>query len=500
MPDSPSPSQQPAARHTPRSPRHAELRAYLADLYARLIASSAPPDHFIGGYFRLRPNIVGGARGFLAATLYALLRQRYRTLALWRWAGRTEPRFPWPEPGSIPAEAPPPGLEAGLAIHRWLREDMGESPADALELAREALELARALPAPKNPGAPAPVWSPGNELDEFAQALEADPDLKAAPDEERLGARLSLPSDLVARWRARFGDEALAKLGQAFRETAPLDLRVNTLLTTPQEVAASLAEEGVETFPAPYSPHGLRLARKSSLKKTKAWRRGWIETQDEGSQIVALALSPEPGWRVLDACAGGGGKSLHLIALMEGRGEVVARDIDSARLDAIGKRAARCRAEESISRWGPGEPPPPAASFDAVLIDAPCLGLGTLRRNPHFACFGPLGQRLKDIRRAQREILEEYCPLTRPGAALVYAVCSFEPEETTELIDAFLADHPEFEPDPLEPVFRRRGMEALLKGMPPGAWRLTLLPHERQTDGFFICRLRRRPAPAKPRT
>jgi 16S rRNA (cytosine967-C5)-methyltransferase len=385
------------------------------------------------------------------------------------------------------------GLEAGLSLYRWLREDMGEPADEALALARESLEIAQNLPPLKNVTAPtAPAFPPGDELTEFADSLERDPDLAGAPEDERLAAKLSLPADLTARWRERFGLEDLEKLGKAFGKTAPLDLRVNTLRASREEVAESLASEGVETFPTPYSPHGLRIARKASLKRTKAYRNGLVETQDEGSQLVALALSPKPGSRVLDACAGGGGKSLHLAALMEGKGEVVARDIDAARLEAIGKRAGRGQVENMISRWGPGDPSPAEGSFDAILIDAPCLGLGTLRRNPHFACFGPLGDRLRDIHQAQRDILEQYCALAKPGGVLVYAVCSFEPEETTELLEAFLADHPDYEPDPLAPVFREQGMDKLADEVGDDAWSLALLPHERETDGFFICRLRRR--------
>jgi 16S rRNA (cytosine967-C5)-methyltransferase len=480
-----------ASERVPRSPRHAELRGFLADLYARVLTAQGPPDHFIGGYFRLRPSIVGGARGFLAATLYALLRQRVRTLLLWRWAERNgSPRFAWPEPGVPPTDAAPPGLEAGLALYRWLREDLGEPFEDALALAREALDIAATrLPAPAA-GDVAPVFAPGRELEEFAAAIESDGALRGAPEIERFAARVSLPTDIAARWSERFGAENAERLGLSFHEAAPLDLRVNTLRVSREKAVGLLAKEEIEASPTPWSPQGLRVARKASLKRSAPYRDGLIETQDEGSQIVSLALSPKPGMRVLDACAGGGGKTLHLASLMEGRGQIVARDIDPPRLEAIAKRLGRARLGGFVSLWGPDDPPP-AEGFDAILVDAPCLGFGTLRRNPHFAWFGPLPKRLEETSRAQRAILEQYAPLAKPGGIVVYAVCSFELEETSGLIDSFLAAHPEFERDSLATPFGAHGMERLIEGSADPA-SITLLPTEHGTDGFFVCRLRRK--------
>jgi len=469
----------------PRSPRHDDLRARLMELYALVVALPVPSDQVIATYFRHHRQLPPGARGFLAATAYALLRQRVRLMHQWQWAGLQSPRFPWDDPGEIP-RALPPGAEGALAVLRWLMEDMAAPRTEALKLVASALDAAATWPPNREfPDDPRPPGTAEalNSLRPWSEDLEADRDLRHAPPEVQLAARLSLPGDMLARWVARFGEEETAKLAKALAEPAPLDLRANSLKGTRDELAKKLEALEYPTLKTLLSPHGLRVIKKANLFKLDLFDEGLFEVQDEGSQLVALGLDPKPNWRVLDACAGGGGKTLHLAALMENRGEIFAHDTDAERLEPARKRLRRA----GIHNVRFAEPGQAAAvgPFDAVLIDAPCLGLGTLRRNPGLAWRGPLQRRLGEVEALQRACLESYAPLVKPGGSLLYAVCSFEAEETLDLLPVIEAMG--FKPSPLGPRLVRNGVRDLAEGL----HHLTLLPHVHGTDGFFMARFER---------
>lgn len=468
-------------RDLPKTPQHDDLRGHLLELYARLNAAIAPPDQVIARYFRLRPALPNAARGFLAATVYALLRNRIRTLLLWQWAGRSEPRFAWEVPSAIPPVLTPVE-EAALALARWMTDDLQAEPAEARSLVDAAIAKFRTRPLPEGEFPPPETGQPEKCTASFLQAFPAGAQLAQAPSDVRRCARLSMPADILARWTERFGYDAASALAHASREPAPLDLRVNRIKGSRDEAAALLAREGLEAAPASYSPDALRLSSKTNVFRTQAFREGWFEVQDEASQLVGFALDPKPTWRVLDACSGGGGKSLHLAALMMNRGEVYVHDIDAGRLEPQRKRLRRAGLH-NVRFLEPGMAAS-AAPYDAVLIDAPCLGFGTLRRNPDLAWRSPLGGRLEEIAALQRECLRAYAPLVRPDGILVYATCSFEPEET----DAVLAGLEGFAPDSLQRPLGRHGLEQLASG---GAHTLLMLPSIHGTDGFFVARLRR---------
>jgi 16S rRNA (cytosine967-C5)-methyltransferase len=475
-------------RSLPKTPKHDDLRAHLLELVARLLAAPAPPDQVIARFFRLRHDQLPPApRGFLAATAYALLRRRLRTLMLYQWAWRDAPLFPWPEPGAVPAVLTSVE-EAAAGLCRWMIEDLGATADEARRLADAALSRLRRREYPDGEFPLPPLGSPEKIVADLANRLPPDPTLARAPEAVRRAARLSLPADIVDRWAARFGDVEAEALGLALGEPAPLDLRVNTLRGTREECLARLVAEDLPAgAPARLSPHGLRLVDKANVFRSKAFDEGWFEVQDEASQIVAFALDPRPTWRVLDACSGGGGKSLHLAALMKNRGEVFAHDTDAARLEPQRKRLRRAGVH-NVRFLEPGTAAA-SAPYDAVLIDAPCMGLGTLRRNPDLAWRGPLPDRIAQVGALQRDCLRAYAPLVRPGGVLVYATCSFEPEETTLLLEEFLAASPDFRPEPLAQPLERHGIGFLLPA--PADATLTLLPHRHGTDGFFIARLRR---------
>lgn len=264
---------------------------------------------------------------------------------------------------------------------------------------------------------------------------------------------------------------------EALLERAPLDLRVNR---SRGDRAAIAAELGAEL--SPHSPTGLRLPEGTQIEASDAWTRGLIEIQDEGSQLIAQAAHAAPGMTVLDLCAGAGGKTLALADAMEGAGRLIASDSNRARLSRLMPRAERMGAGFVETRLlDPGQEAAVLTDLDGlcdvVLIDAPCSGTGTWRRNPE-ARWRLNPARLTQLMELQARLIEIAAPLVKSGGALVYAVCSLLDEEGRDQLDAFLARHPDFKAD----------QQPFIAGRPKGAGKL-LTPAHDQTDGFFVARL-----------
>ena len=303
--------------------------------------------------------------------------------------------------------------------------------------------------------------------------------------------KLDLPDWVLPGFRFRFG-ERLAEEAAAMEAEAPLDLRANLLKTTREAAAAALAAEGIETRPTAHSPWGLRLPSRRPVTQTKAFLEGLIEVQDEGSQLIALLTDARPGMRVLDLCAGAAGKTLALAATMQNRGRITACDVSVPRLEGAVKRLARAGADnverhllEPGDRWAKRR----AGQFDRVLVDAPCTGTGTWRRNPD-ARLRTTPTDLAELCAKQGEILAIGADLVRPGGRLVYATCSLLPEEDEAQVQAFLDRHPDFTVMPLAEAWAA----AEAPGAPPaeGPYLVTT-PARHGTDGFFAAVLQRKP-------
>lgn len=299
--------------------------------------------------------------------------------------------------------------------------------------------------------------------------------------------RLNVPDDIHAAWLAELGPPETARLADALKGQAPVDLRVNTIKAGRDEARAALAAAGAESTPTSYAPAGLRLGKRVALQSLAPFRDGWVEPQDEGSQLLALLLAAKPGERVADWCAGAGGKTLALAAQMQDRGELVAMDADPARLDRMRPRLQRagvhCVRLRAMSPPSMQERPEP---FDAVFVDAPCSGTGTWRRQPEA--------RLKSLEvpaltRLQGDILAAAAVQVRPGGRLVYATCSLLRVENEGVVERFVATHPDFVVDDAGAVLAAQGIDL------PGRY-LKLYPHRHGTDGFFGACLRRAPASA----
>jgi 16S rRNA (cytosine967-C5)-methyltransferase len=297
---------------------------------------------------------------------------------------------------------------------------------------------------------------------------------------------------------AVFGEDRVAET-QAMASRAPLDLRINTLRGKREKVLPRLAHLGAR--PTPWSPLGLRIelgadARNPGIQAEEDFVKGAIEVQDEGSQLAALFSAARPGEQVIDLCAGAGGKTLALAAMMEGKGRLIATDRDKRQLAPIHERLSRAGVHNAEVRSPRGEADPVSdikASADLVLIDAPCTGTGTWRRNPDAKWRmrpGALEVRLKD----QAEVLDRAAGLVKPGGRIVYVTCSVLPVENGEQVKAFVARHPEFSVVPPEQTAAVLGDKAAdfaaAALASPEGWLMT--PRRTGTDGFFVSVLKRR--------
>jgi len=327
----------------------------------------------------------------------------------------------------------------------------------------------------------------------LARAVDgADARISAIADPvERLAIASSLPRWIAERFVTELGEREAAALAAAMNARAPLTVRANTLRTDRDALRDQLAEEGVSAIATRYSPWGLVLDGHANAFALRAFQEGLFEIQDEGSQIIALALAARPGQKVVDACAGAGGKSLAIAAEMHGKGSLVALDVEAGRLDEARRRARRAGVHNLRTRCIPGDAGGDAAiadlagASDRVLVDAPCAGLGTLRRKPDArwrlrpsdpARFGSL----------QRELAARFAALVKPGGAFVYATCSIGAEENREVAE-FIEHELRLVPRPLERALgATRARELGATGHSLQMW-----PHVHGTDGFFVAAFER---------
>lgn len=426
----------------------ARLQATL-DLLHEVETTARPADAVTSAYFRARRQLGDRDRGAILDLLYALLRHRARLA----W---------WLDRAGVP----------DTARHRllaWLVLAEARSP-DQIRSLFEATPAALTR-------ADAPLLSNlrGGRLDhsDMPEAL-----------------RLECPPWAFGPLQRRFGAGLAAEMAASL-QSPPLDLRVNPLKSTRADVLRGLQGLGLRASAAPLAPHGIRLPDRLSLARLHGLKTGEIEIQDEGSQLVSHLVDAQPGERVVDFCAGAGGKTLAIAAQMGNRGHIVACDVSDARLKRCAERLRRAGlhnvetrvlASES-DRWVKRH----KLGFDRVLIDAPCSGTGTWRRNPDARWRAPdLG--LAALLALQSRILTSAARLVRPGGRLVYATCSLLCEENEDQVAAFLAANPAFR---LLPV--AQAAPHLARAARDG--HLSLTPAQHGTDGFFAAILQRETAP-----
>ena len=412
-----------------------------------------PADLVANAFFRSRRFIGGGDRRAVSERVWGILR-RYGQLT-W-WLERTR----HPERGGRAL------VQADLVLHEGLTLEQIEQMFDGGRY-RPALlddEEARALRQMEGHSLPHPEQ----------------------PDWVRLNVQQWIAPHLEEAYGAAWGREIAA-----LETPPPVDLRVNRLKATLAEARAELAREGVETEPMRYAADGLRLGKRLSVVAGKAFQDGLVEIQDEGSQLVAALVDARPGLQVMDYCAGAGGKTLALAAGMNNKGRVVAMDVLETRLDRSAQRLRRAgvhnverRSIAENAKWLKRQ----KGNFDRVLVDAPCTGSGTWRRNPDGR-WTLRPEDLAELVPKQADILDQAARLVKPGGRLVYATCSVLPAENERQIEAFVERHPDFTVTPIAEL-------DLPSELAAGPY-LRLSPLKHGTDGFFGAVLARKGAPVE---
>ncbi|WNO06438.1 RsmB/NOP family class I SAM-dependent RNA methyltransferase [Rhodoferax mekongensis] len=310
------------------------------------------------------------------------------------------------------------------------------------------------------------------------------------PDDLMERHRHNLPEWLVQPLKDQLGD-GFWPLVENLNLGAGLDLRVNALKAKRADVQKELQQAGIKAVPTPFSPLGLRIAGKPALNKNEAFLRGDFEVQDEGSQLLAMLVDAKRGEMVVDFCAGAGGKTLALGAAMRSTGRLYAFDTSAHRLDALKPRMARSGLSNvhpaAIAHERDDRVKRLSGKLDRVLVDAPCTGLGTLRRNPDLKWRQTMAG-VEEMAVKQAAILQSASRMVKSGGRLVYATCSVLPQENEAIADAFSAANPEFVPLSAGEVLANLKVEnapSLCSGGNNGQLYLRLWPHLHQTDGFF---------------
>ena len=416
-----------------------------------------PADLIANAYFRARRFIGSGDRRAVSERVWSILR-RYGQL---RW---------WVERTNHPELSARAIVAADLMVVEKL--DLGQ-----LET---TFDGGRYRPAPLH----------DVELRALRQMEGHSLSHPEQPDWVRLNVQEWIAPHLQEAYGSAWGREIAA-----LETPPPVDLRVNRLKATVEEARAALLSEGIETEPMRYAANGLRLRRRLSVVGGDAFHNGLVEIQDEGSQLVAALVDAQPGMQIADYCAGAGGKTLAMAAGMDNKGRVVAMDVLETRLERSAIRLRRAGAHNVERRALDGENRKwlkrQAGAFDRVLVDAPCTGTGTWRRNPDGR-WTLNAQDLAELVPKQAAILDAAARLVKPGGGLVYATCSVLPAENERQIEAFLERHPEFVAVPVADVWRdAMGAEAPAE-IATGPY-LRLSPLRHGTDGFFAATLLRKP-------
>ncbi|HEX4325633.1 MAG TPA: RsmB/NOP family class I SAM-dependent RNA methyltransferase [Burkholderiales bacterium] len=406
-----------------------------------ILSSSVAADKGLSEYFRENPKLGHADRGVVAETVYAVLRHK-RSLG-----------------AAADSEYPRELALAALARVRGMN-----------------LKQLEHLLRPKE-----------TELIQKIKGWKAE---EAPP-----AVRNDLPDWLWDSLAAARGEEGAEALARGLKQAAPLDLRVNLMKNTREEALTQLKAGEIEGAATRYSPHGIRLAGKPVLQRNALFLAGGVEVQDEGSQLLAELMAPKRGEMVIDFCAGAGGKTLALGALMRSSGRLYALDVAAGRLAKLKPRLSRSGLSNvhplRIESENDIKVKRMAGKADRVLVDAPCSGLGTVRRNPDLKWRHDPSD-IAELAVKQAAILVAAARLVKPGGRLVYATCSLLREENRAVVDAFLAAHPEFaEIDAVE-VLAKRGIVIESAAAPA----LELLPQVHGTDGFFACVMERKVAPA----
>ncbi|MFH0989099.1 MAG: RsmB/NOP family class I SAM-dependent RNA methyltransferase [bacterium] len=432
------------------------LIGHLHELLLMVRESTKPADSVIDSFFRKRKYLGSQERKFIATGTYGVLRHLRLCEHL---------------------------LQKALAGHH---KDMGYDDRMLLLIAAYLLKVANHQLSPDD--VLQKIVSPSIKsylpslLEGLRQSeLETQDDLK-----KELALRYSYTDWMAEKIIKEYGGEA-KQLCEAMNQQAPIQLRVNTVKTTLEECQKRLARENIIAHQNPAIPNCLTLEKRINVFSLSAFKDGWFEMQDAGSQILPLLIDPKPTAKLLDACAGAGGKTLEFAALMKNRGEIVAADIHSYRLDELRRRMKRAGVDtiriKHVATLSDLERDH-LEYFDIVFVDAPCSGSGTIRRNPGMK-WSITSDLVTTMAEKQLAILGQCVPLVKPQGRLVYATCSLFRDENEDVVERFLNTHPEFECAPFSKL-------PALEGIASPSLAYTLLPHRHNTDGFFCVSMLRK--------
>lgn len=424
------------------------------ELYDSILSTAKPSDQVMQFYFRQRKFVGSKDRRFIADMIYTLLRHYAR---LTWWAEKTGTR-----------------KDGRNFLLLWLTLGEQRQINDLFDLFDGA------------------GYGP-DSLTRFEKNVIEDlhdQDLEHSDMPENI--RFECPEWAYKGLKKRFGDEFETEM-QAVMEEAPLDLRVNTLKADRATILKKLRRDDFRVVETPYSPFGLRVEGRPPFSAHPLYMDGQFEVQDEGSQLLSLLCGAKPGEWITDFCAGAGGKTLALAAQIQNKGRIWACDIEQNRLENSRKRLRRAGVhcvelkllDDEQDDWVKKH----KGKADCVLIDAPCSGVGTWRRNP-FSRWQDLGPNVKQLTDLQTRILQSASRLTKSGGRLIYATCSLLPEENQEQVDRFLKENPMFQPVSLADLWSVSGLP-LPENLDLSGSSLQLTPAANQTDGFFVSAMKR---------
>jgi 16S rRNA (cytosine967-C5)-methyltransferase len=441
--------------------RRTSLIGHAIELLDLARSSRSPADALAAEFFRRRHYLGSRDRREIAEMFFGMLRAYGRLETLGR-AAITLTDMP-----HLPAQVPAITLYALFALA--VRNE------DATSVFEETSSLMRLH---------ASAVLPEKMFAAFTEVLA----LEESDPVARLSLFVSLPRFIIEEWTTRHGLEGTEQLCRALNAQAPVTVRVNTLFVTREQCRDAFQLEKISSAATSLSPLGLTLEKRVAAGTVGPFRHGWCELQDEGSQLIGLLVGARSGEKIVDACAGGGGKSLLMAATMENRGEILAIDNSERRLKDLPARARRAgvsiitpamteQSAETLAVW--------RRQADAVLVDAPCSGLGTLRRNPGIR-LTLTRERVAELTQLQRTILEDAAGFVRQGGRLVYATCSLLKEENEAIVEWFLGRSPDFRILPAGPELAKQGIS-----LNSADEYLNLLPSDHGTDGFFAALLTR---------
>src|SRR3989338_6229728 len=414
-----------------------------AELYEIILDSYHPADRLMSQFFRHHHTLKNQDRAFVAETVYGMLRHRSFLECAQNFCDNDYP--------------------ISTMVYMYLayqdKEGKHQLPLEAQEIreVKKALEKAKFFLSSKDPLS-------------------------------RLSLQYSIPMWVLQKWATFFSMADMESLCRSLQEPAPLFVRTNTLKITRAELKKRFrTAEGWETQETHFSPVGLLFKNKTHVFKSQLFQKGLFEVQDEGSQLISYLTEVRPGQKVLDACAGGGGKTLHLATLMHNKGMIYASDTSEYRLKELKPRTVRAGVSNIRTRFLSGKSLKGIRQlknmFDVVLVDAPCSGMGTLRRNPDVTLRLTYA-RIRELTMQQSAILSQYSMFVKAGGRFVYSTCSLLPEENEEIIASFLKKHSEFHVEPASAILQKQGIVLPMPISMKDSY-LILYPHLHGTDGFF---------------